>query len=158
MSDAERGTLFSYVTTSTPVEFIEVSEQGLTITQSKIKYVYKWNEITRASIVARTIFKGLGIAGTDASQKICTLEVPGKLFQFDVSSTRPDFMEALLFRTILTRYLNVEFIDERKPGFKVAKNDPIRNLKWGDRIRQGLIVGAIILFILFSYMNAPAPG
>jgi hypothetical protein len=56
----------------------------------------------------------------------------------------------------LARYLDVEFIDERKPGFKAAKNDPIRNLKQSDRIRMGLIVGAMALYILFIYMNASA--
>lgn len=158
LSDLERGSLFSYVTTSTPVEFIEVSEQGLAITQSKVKHAYKWDEIIRVSIVARIIHKGMGVTGGNSTQKICTLEMPGKRFQFDVSPTNPDFRAARLLRTILTRYLNMEIIDERKPGFKAAKDDPIRNLKWGDRIRQGLIVGAILLFILFSYMNAPAPG
>jgi len=36
--DLQRGSLFSYVTTSTPVEEIEISEQGITITQSRIKH------------------------------------------------------------------------------------------------------------------------
>lgn len=119
MSDAERGSLFSYVTTSTPIEEIEVSEQGLNITQSKVKSVYKWDEITRTSIVARTIFKGLGVTGRDELQKIITLEAPGKRFQFDISPTFPDLKGTMLLRTILTRYLTIEEIDERAPDLNL---------------------------------------
>jgi hypothetical protein len=152
LSDLERGSLYSYVTTSTPVELIEASEQGLAITQSRIKYEFKWDEITRASIVARMIGKGFR-GGQFCSQKICTLEAPGRLFQFDVSSTNPDFRGVVLLRAILAKYLDMEFIDERKPGFKAAKNDPIRNLKHGHLIRIASIVGGIILFILFLQWN-----
>lgn len=107
LSDQQRGSLFSFVTTSSPVEEIEVSEEGITINQSRIKHRYAWNEITRASIVARVIFKGMGYVGGKASQKICTLEAPeSKRFQFDVSPTYPDFREALLLRTILNKYLD----------------------------------------------------
>ncbi|PTR05344.1 hypothetical protein C8R32_1238 [Nitrosospira sp. Nsp5] len=153
LSDLERGSFSSYVTTSTPVEFIEASEQGLAITQSRTKYEFKWDEIARASIVTRTIYKGVGLSSTHYPQKICTLEAPGRLFQFDVSSTYPDFRGVVLLRAILTRYLNMEFIDERKPGFKVAKDDPIRNLKREHLIRMGLIAGGIILFSLFLHFN-----
>ncbi|SCX60252.1 tetratricopeptide repeat protein [Nitrosospira sp. Nsp1] len=158
LSGAERGNFVNYVTTSTPVEAIEISEEGLAFTQSGTQCAFRWDEITRASIVVRTIFKGLGVAGSNSSQKIFSIEASGRLFQFDVSSTYPDFREALLLRTLLSRYLDVEVIDERKPGFKATKDDPVRNLKRGDRIRQWLIVSAIALLILFSYMNAPAPG
>ncbi|SHL71125.1 hypothetical protein SAMN05216428_10590 [Nitrosospira sp. Nsp11] len=153
LSDLERGSLFSYVTTSTPVEFIEFSEQGLAITQSKIQYSYKWKEITRANIVTRMVSKGVGTASANYPQKICTLEASGKLFQFDVSSTYPDFRAVVLLRAILARYLDVEFIDERKPGFKAAKDDPIHNLKREHLIRMGLIVGGLILFLLFLHFN-----
>ena len=150
--DPERDNYASYVRTSTPVEFIEASEQGLAITQSRIKYEFKWDEITRASIVARMISKGFH-RSLFCSQKICTLEAPGRLFQFDVSSIYPDFRGVVLLRAILTKYLNMEFIDERKPGFKAAKDDPIRNLKLGNLARIAMIIGGFILFILFLQWN-----
>jgi hypothetical protein len=154
LSDLQRGSLSSYVTTSTPVEEIEVSEQGITITQSRIKHSYAWNEINRASMVARIIFKGMGYIGGKSSQKICTLEAPeGKQFQFDISSTFPDFRETVLILAILRKYLDVEFINERKPGFKAGKDDPIRNLKRGEHIRTGMVWGGIVLLILYLYMN-----
>jgi hypothetical protein len=156
LSDQQRGSLTSYVTTSMPVEEIEVSEEGITITQSRIKHHYAWNEITRASIVARIIFKGMGYVGGKASQKICTLEAPeSKRFQFDVSPTYPDFREALLLRTILNKYLNMEFIDERKPDFKAAKDDPIRNLKRNYWIRELIIAKGMFLF-LYLYLHVLA--
>lgn len=154
LSSAERENLFSYVPTSTPVELIEASEQGLAITQSRIKYEIRWDEITRASIVARMIYKGPR-AMLYASQKVCTLEAPGRLFQFDVSSTYPDFRAVVLLRAVLTRYLNMEFIDERKPGFRAAKDDPIRNVKRGDIARIAMIIGGFILFFVFLYFNLP---
>jgi hypothetical protein len=149
MSDLERGSLFSYVTTSTPVEEIEVSEQGLNITQSKVKSAYKWDEITRASIVARTIFKGIGVAGSDELQKIITLEAPGKRFQFDISPTFPDLKGTVLLRTILTRYLTIEEIDERSPGFKPRNDDPIRNLNQDENRRIWMLVGIFLLFVVY---------
>lgn len=158
MQDVERGGLSSFISTSIPIKEIEVSDQGFVVTQPGLIYAYKWNEVTRASMIMRTIYKGVGIYGTDLSQKIFTLETAEKRFQFDVSSTYPDFRGALLLRTIFARYLDVEIIDERKPGFKAPKDDPIRNLKWGDRIRQGMIWGAIVLSILFIYINASAPN
>lgn len=158
MSDLERGSLFSYVSTPTPVEEIEVSEQGLNITQSKVKSVYKWDEITRASIVTRTIFKGIGVVGRDEPQKIITLEAPGKQFQFDISPTFPDLKGTTLLRTILTRYLTIEEIDERVPGFKPRKDDPIRNLNQGENRRIWMVVGAFLLFVIYLiYERARGP-
>src|SRR6185437_91072 len=147
LSGTERVPVSYGTTTPTPVDLIEVSEHGLAITRCKIKYAYRWNEITRASIVSRMIFRRVYGNRFYASQKICTLEAPGKLFQFDVSSSFPDFRGALLLRCILAQYVDLEIIDERKPGFKLAKNDPIRNLRRSDRIKQWLKVGAIALFI-----------
>lgn len=143
----EHESLFSLITNYQPIEFIEASEHRLAITQTGIKYEFKWDEIIRASIVARIISKGPR-GSIFCSQKICTLEAPGRLFQFDVSSTYPDFRAVVLLRAILARYLDVEFIDERKPGFKVAKDDPIRNLKREYLIWIGMITGGFILFLL----------
>lgn len=155
LSDMQRGNILIYghVATDMPVEKIEVSEPEIGIIQSGIKYRYKWEEITRASIVARMIPKGMRSSTPNYSQKICTLEAPGRLFQFDVSSTYPDFGGALLLRTILDKYLDLEFIDERKPGFKAAKDDPIRNLNRADRNRKLMVVGGIILLLLILHFN-----
>jgi hypothetical protein len=49
----------------------------------------------------------------------------------------------------------VEFIDERKPGFEDAKDDPIRNLKRGDRTRMLMIIVGFILFLIFLELNQP---
>lgn len=149
LSDLERGSISSYVMTSTPVEEIEVSEQGLNITQSKVKSAYKWDEITRASIVIRTIHKGLGYTGGSYSQKICTLDATGKRFQFDVSSTFPDLKGTTLLRAILTHYLTIELIDERASEFKPRKDDPIRNLKQGENRRIWMLVGTFFLIVLY---------
>ena len=95
----------------------------------------------------------MGYVGGKSSQKICTLEASeGKRFQFDISSTFPDFRETVLISAILRRYLDVKFIDERKPGYKVAKNDPIRNLKRNYWIRELLVAGGIVLF-LYLYLH-----
>lgn len=153
LSDMQRGDS-TLVKTNLPVGELEVSEQGIGIVQSGIRYRYQWKEITQASIVTRMIPKGMRSDKSNYSQKICTLEAPeGKRFQFDVSSTYPDFGGALLLRAILEKYLDMEFIDERRPGFKAAKDDPIRNLKRGEHIRTGMVWGGIALFALYLYMN-----
>ncbi|WP_197272840.1 hypothetical protein [Nitrosospira briensis] len=76
LPNTQRGSLFSYFTISVPVEEIEVSEQGLAITQSKIKYAYKWNEITRASIVARIISN----RGDSSHKKFARWRCQGSVF------------------------------------------------------------------------------
>jgi hypothetical protein len=157
LSDMQRGDA-TLVKTGLPVEELEVSEQGIGIVQSGIRYRYQWKEITRASIVTKMIPKGMRSDKPNYSQKICTLEAPeGKWFQFDVSSTHPDFGGALLLRAILEKYLDMEFIDERKPGFKAAKDDLIRNLKRGDRNRMLMIIVGFILLLIFLELNQP-PG
>ncbi|SFW14783.1 hypothetical protein SAMN05216414_102191 [Nitrosovibrio sp. Nv17] len=158
LSDMQRGDS-TLVRTDLPVGELEVSEQGIRIVQSGIKYQYEWKEITRASIVTRMIPKGMRSDTPNYSQKICTLEAPEeKRFQFDVSSTNPDFGGALLLRAILEKYLDVESIDERKPGFKAGEDDPIRNLKRGDRNRMLLIIGGIILFLIFLELSQSSSG
>jgi hypothetical protein len=148
----DNGYFSSLVPVWKPVEEIEVSEEGIIVTESKIKYRYAWNEITRASIAVRIVEKDRW--GYKGSQKICTLDAPGgKRFQFDLSSTLPDFEEALLIRTILNKYLDVEFIDERKPGFKAAKDNPIRYLTLKRWIRDLIAGGGLILIVyLYAYM------
>lgn len=147
----DNGYFSSLVPVWEAVKEIEVSEEGIIITQSKIKYRYAWNEITRASIAVRIVEKGHGYKG---SQKVFTLDASeGKRFQFDLSSSLPDFEEALLIRTILNKYLDVEFIDERKPGFKAAKDNPIRYLTLRRWIRDLIVGGGIILILyLYSYV------
>jgi len=63
----------------------------------------------------------------------------------------------LLLRAILEKYLDMEFIDERKPGFKAGKNDPILNLKRGGRNRMLMFIGGVILFLIFLELNQPPP-
>jgi hypothetical protein len=157
LSEMQRGGS-TLVKTNLTVGELEVSEQGISIVQSGIKYKYKWKEIARASIVIRMIPKGMRSSTPNYSQKIYTLEAPeGKRFQFDVSSTYPDFGGALLLRAILEKYLDMEFIDERKPGFKAGKNDPILNLKRGGRNRMLMFIGGVILFLIFLELNQPPP-
>lgn len=157
LSNEELDIAPSYIRSYRPVEFIEATEQGLNITQSGIKHAVKWKEITRASIVHRLVVnKYPEISDRPIAQKICTLEAPGKRFQFDVSSIAADFKGALLLRSILDRYLDVERIDAWKPNFKAAKDYPIRNLERGGLIQANLKLAlAIALLIVAWFMNSP---
>ena len=76
------------------------------------------------------------------------MEVPGKRLQFDVSATYADFKGALLLRTILGRYLDVERIDAWRPDFKPAKAYPIRNLDRGGMIQAFLKLALAIAFFI----------
>lgn len=148
LSDEELDLAPTYIRNYKPVEFIEATEQGLNITQSGIKHAVKWKEFTRASIVHRLAVRDPGVSKRPAAQKICTLEAPGKRFQFDVSAIYSDFKGALLLRTILDRYLDVERIDAWKPNFKAAKDYPIRNLERGGLIQATLKLALAIAFLI----------
>lgn len=114
LSLKERGH-FSNLFSLRPIKEIEISNNGISLTQCRTKQTFNWNEITKAYIIKRYRFKSYGrAAGAYIVQKIFFINVSNKIFKFDVSTNFPDFKYNAQLVRLLMKYLRVEIVDKMK--------------------------------------------
>jgi len=119
MSMRERGH-FSNLFSFWPVKEIDLSDEYISITRGCKKYTFKWQDVRYAKIIVKDAHKSYG-TGTAAkfTQKTFVIQTQERSFQFDVSSSFPDFKNSNQLLAELSKRLDVHEIDLRKDASKV---------------------------------------